>query len=124
MRSSSPSHSWRSMVLAALLSAAAAAWAGAPAKKPVPRHTLSGTITGLAPGHHAVVRANKHSSKETHTASTRADGTYTLRGLTPGSYTVRPSHPRYTFFPSFASVVVRDSDRVDINFRAKPLPPR
>jgi hypothetical protein len=103
---------------------AASAWAGAPAKKPVPRHTLSGTITGLAPAHHTVVRANKHSSKETHTSSTRADGAYTLRGLTPGSYTVRPSHPRYTFFPSFASVVVRDSDRVEINFQAKPLPPR
>jgi hypothetical protein len=98
-------------------------WAVAPAKKPVEHHTLSGTVSGLAPGHHAMVKANKVYSKEIHTTTTRPDGGYTLRGLTPGSYTVRPSHSGYHFYPNFHSVVVRDSDRVGIDFTAAPTAP-
>jgi len=108
---------------AALALAAGPTGAAAPPPKPLPRHTLSGTVTGLKPGHHAVVRANKAYGKEIHTTSTRAGGGYILRGLSPGSYTVRPSHPRYRFHPNFHSVVVTGSDRVDVDFHATFIPP-
>jgi len=122
MRSWNHPRSWLAMVLL-LAVAASPAWAAVPQNKPVPRSTLSGTVSGLAPGHHAVLKANKVYSKEVHTTYTRGDGAYTLRGLTPGSYTVRPSHPRYYFTPNFRSVVVRDQDRVDIDFEAHPKAP-
>jgi len=113
----------RALALTAAALLLSPAWAAVPQNKPVPRSTLSGTVSGLAPGHHAVLKANKVYSKEVHTTYTRGDGAYTLRGLTPGSYTVRPSHPRYYFTPNFRSVVVRDQDRVDIDFEAHPKAP-
>jgi hypothetical protein len=103
----------------------APAWAAsAPPKKPIPRHTLNGTVAGLAPGHHALIKATKAYGRETHTSSTRGDGGYTLRGLTPGSYTVRPSHTRYHFVPSFRTVLVRVSDVEGVDFTAHPHPTR
>jgi len=100
------------------------AFAAAPQKKPVERYTVSGTVTGLAPGARAVIKANKVYPKEIHTTSTRADGSYTLRGLTPGNYTVRPSHARHHFQPNFHSVAVRGADKDGIDFKAIPNAPK
>jgi hypothetical protein len=92
-------------------------------RPPVPRFEVSGHVAGMAPGHHALVRAT---GREPHSATARADGTYILRGLRPGSYTVRPSHPGYYFTPNYHSVGVTNHDLGDVNFVAhpRPLPPR
>jgi hypothetical protein len=92
-------------------------------RPPAPRHEVVGHIAGMAPGHHAVLRA---AGRERHAATARADGTYVLRGLRPGSYTIRPSHPRYHFTPDFRSVAITNHDVGNVNFVAhlRPLPPR
>jgi hypothetical protein len=92
-------------------------------RPPVPRFEVSGHVAGMASGHHALVRAT---GREPHSATARADGTYILRGLRPGSYTIRPSHPRYHFTPDFRSVAITNHDVGNVNFVAhlRPLPPR
>ena len=88
---------------------------------PPPRYTISGHIAGLASSHHARVAATAN-NKPTRTATTQAEGSYTLRNVAPGSYSIRPTRSGYTFSPSFRTVAVTTADRVDIDFVAHPLP--
>lgn len=93
-------------------------------KAPPPaKYTVTGTITGLAPSHHAQVKtsSNNHPPR---TATTQTEGIYTLRNVVPGSYTVRPSRAGYAFSPTFRTVAVTTADRDGIDFVARPLPAR
>ena len=88
---------------------------------PPPKYTISGHITDLASSHHARVAATAN-NKPARTATTQADGSYTLRNVAPGSYSIRPTRSGYTFSPSFRTIAVTTVDRVDIDFVAHPLP--
>ena len=52
------------------------------------------------------------------TATTAADGTYSIGGLTAGTYTVRPRLAEYTFDPTTTQVTVNetDGDAPDVDF--------
>jgi hypothetical protein len=84
---------------------------------PVPKFTISDTITGLGPNHRATV---KTSGKAVRTTTTRADGNYTLNNMERGSYSVRPSHTGYHFSPSFHTAAVTTQDLTSVNFTASP----
>jgi hypothetical protein len=58
-----------------------------------------------------------------HSAPTAADGTYTISGLSPGSYRVSPTLAGCTFRPTFRLVKVLAADVVGINFAANAIPP-
>jgi hypothetical protein len=81
------------------------------------KFTISGTIAGLGPNHHATVRT---SGKAVRTATTRDDGSYTLQNMERGSYTVRPSHLNYHFNPSFHTAAVTTQDLTSVDFTASP----
>ncbi len=101
-----------------LLSYLAAAPAAA---QPLPRHEITGRVSGLIVPHHVVVRT---SGRGNHTTTTHADGVYILRGLRPGTYTVRPVDRRYRFSPTFHTVAITNHDVHEVDFVAHPLPPR
>jgi len=88
---------------------------------PLPRHEITGRVSGLGVPHYVVVRA---SGRQNHTTTTHADGVYILRGLRPGTYTVRPVDRRYRFSPTFHTVAITNHDVHEVDFVAHPLPPR
>jgi hypothetical protein len=65
-------------------------------RPPIPRYEVTGHIAGMGPNHRAVIRAT---GRATHSATAHPDGTYILRAMARGSYTIRPSHPGYRFAP-------------------------
>jgi hypothetical protein len=90
-------------------------------KRPVVHYIMEGQIDGLEANHHATIRIT---GKEPHTASTKNDGTFTIRSVEPGSYTVRPQRTGYRFSPTFRTVAVRDHNVGGISFTAHRLPPK
>lgn len=103
--------------------AAAALFAAAGGPHPLPRFTIEGHVAGLGPAHHAVLDFSSP-GKPHRRVTTHDDGTYILRNVVPGSYSVRPSHSGYRFSPSFRTVAVTSHDRTNIDFTAHPLPHR
>jgi hypothetical protein len=91
------------------------------AKGPVRRFEIQGRIAGSQPGHVVVV---KTTGKGQHTATTRSDGTFVLRGVLPGSYSVRPQSQRYHFTPAFRTVAVTTQDAQSVNFTAHAVEPK
>jgi hypothetical protein len=91
-----------------------------PAKAP-PKYIVSGTITDMGPTHRARVVATS-SGKPDHSITMAADGTFTLKNVPPGSYTVRPSHALYNFSPTFRTVAVTDHDLTVLPFKAMLVP--
>jgi len=91
------------------------------AKGPVQRFEIHGHIAGYQPGHVVVV---KTSGKGQHSASTHSDGTFVLRGILPGSYSVRPQSQHYHFSPAFRTVAVTTHDVRSVNFTAHPVEPK
>ncbi len=87
----------------------------------IPRYEVSGHIAGMAPNHRAVIRAT---GRAAHSATAHPDGTYMLRAMARGSYTIRPSHPGYRFTPIFRTVAITNHDIASVDFVAHPLPPR
>lgn len=90
-------------------------------KPPVVRYVIEGEISGLEGNHHAAIRVT---GTEQRSASTRNDGTFTVRSVRPGSYTVRPQRTGYRFSPTFHTVAVHNHDVGGITFTAHRLPPR
>lgn len=91
------------------------------AAAPPQRFDMNGHVAGYQPGHVVVVRT---SGKGQHSASTHADGTFVLRALLPGSYTVRPQSQYYHFTPAFRTVVVTTHDVQGVNFTAHLAQPK
>jgi hypothetical protein len=92
----------------------------APTKAP-PKYVVSGTITGMGPTHRARV-AFTSNGKSDRFVTTTADGTFTLKNVLPGSYSVRPSHALYSFSPTFRTVAVTDHDMTVLPFNATMHP--
>ncbi len=91
-------------------------------KESPPRFEVQGYIEGFVKGRPAVVRLT---GKTERSASVRPDGTFLLRGLPPGRYTVRPESRHYRFSPSFHTVGLTHHDIAGLKFVAHPLdPPR
>lgn len=91
------------------------------AQRPLVRHyTVSGHISGLGT-HHALVRMTRPRVPG-HTASTHEDGSFTLRTVAPGTYTIRPSHASFTFSPTFRTVAVTSHDVDGVHFTAHAKP--
>jgi hypothetical protein len=90
------------------------------AAAPPQRFEINGHVAGHQPGHVVVIRTT---GKGQHSASTHADGTFVLRGLLPGSYTLRPQSQHYHFAPVFRTVVLTTHDLHEVNFTAHPAQP-
>ena len=103
------------------LAALAASQPKGKTKGAVQRFEIQGHIAGYQPGHVVVVRT---SGKGQHSASTHSDGTFVLRGILPGSYTLRPQSQHYHFSPAFHSVAVTTHDVQSVNFTAHPVEPK
>jgi hypothetical protein len=108
---------WIVLVAAAL----AAAPPKAKAKAPAERFEINGDIAGYQKGHVVVIRT---SGKGQHSASTHADGTFVLRALPPGSYTLRPQSQYYHFTPTFRTVAVTTHDVQGVSFTAHVAQPK
>lgn len=91
------------------------------AKPPVVRYEIHGQIDGLENNHRATVRMT---GRETRSATTRTDGTFTFKSVKPGSYTLRPQRAGRRFSPTFRTVAVRNHDVTGVSFTAHRLPPK
>ncbi|MEW6160133.1 MAG: carboxypeptidase-like regulatory domain-containing protein [Verrucomicrobiota bacterium] len=76
-----------------------------------PPFTIQGQVTGYRSSGGVVVEAG------TSTATVGPTGTYFLRGLAPGNYTVTPNAPGIVFVPKNRDFAV-GPDRIGANFRA------
>jgi len=75
-------------------------------------YSISGTVSGdVQQGVAVAVDA-------THSATTDANGNYTISGLADGTYTVTPTLAGYTFTPATASATVSGADVTGIDFTA------
>lgn len=93
-----------------------------PQKRPVRHYTVSGDISGLGT-HRALVKMTR-SHGPGHSASTHEDGSFILRTVAPGTYTIRPSHASFNFSPSFRTVAVTSHDVDGVHFTAHEKPRR
>jgi hypothetical protein len=98
-------------------------FAAPPPQKAPPRYTVSGRIAGLETAHHARIVLSA-ANKPNRSATTLADGTYIIRNVPPGSYSVRPAHALYRFSPTFHTAAVTSHDVINIDFTASRLPPK
>jgi hypothetical protein len=80
------------------------------------RHLMNGHVYGLQPGHHATIHA---SGPTTRTATTLSDGTWEIKNMVPGVYTVTATRTNYTITPDHHTVDVNNSDKHGINFNAQ-----
>jgi hypothetical protein len=92
-------------------------------QKAPPRYTVSGRIAGMEAAHRARIVLST-ANKPNRSATMLADGTYEVRNVPPGSYTVRPAHALYSFSPSFHTAAVTTHDVINIDFTARRLPPK
>ena len=83
-----------------------------------PVYTISGQVTDVDLNPIASVNV---ATEAEHTATTAADGHYTLTGLTAGTYRITPSKQGYTFLPTSRTVSV-PPDAVSQDFIALPSP--
>lgn len=76
---------------------------------------VSGLISGLAGNDHVVVSMT---GDQTHRATTRVRGLFSIADIEPGLYTITPIHSRYTFHPAKMVVNISDDSIKDIRFKA------
>ncbi len=81
----------------------------------VEKYSMRGNVSGLDHGHHVTI---KLTGKLPRSVSTREDGSFEVRNLPPGTYTVRPVHSRYVFSPTFSTVAVTNHDKEVRGFKA------
>jgi hypothetical protein len=79
----------------------------------VPTFSISGTVTQNGTGLAGVTVSAGGSS-----STTAANGTYTIPGLSSGSYTVTPSRSGFTFTPASQNVNVSGANVGGVNFTA------
>jgi hypothetical protein len=92
---------------------------GAP--PPLRHFEITGHIGGLGPHHATVYLTAPH--RPSHSATTRDDGSFIIRNVVPGSYTLRPRNPRFRFSPPAHGVGVSNHDVHGVRFEAHELPP-
>jgi hypothetical protein len=84
-----------------------------------PTYSISGTVSGDVPLSDVTITLSGYAAQ---TIKATADGTYSVSGLVPGSYTVTPSLSGYTFSPDSTDVTVVDATMPDNNFVGTPVP--
>jgi hypothetical protein len=78
-------------------------------------YSISGTVKTASGG--VITGATVTlSGTATATATVDASGNYTFTGLAPGSYTVTPSNPGYSFTPVSKKVTVNNANIISLNF--------
>jgi hypothetical protein len=95
------------------------AGAGAGAAQSSERFEMTGRVTGLEAAHRATIRA---SGPRSYSATTRADGTWSIQNVFPGIYNVNATHSRYRISPEFHRADLSHHDVHNLNFHADPLP--
>lgn len=81
----------------------------------VEKYAMRGHVSGLEHGHRVSI---KLTGKLSRSVSTREDGSFEVRNLPPGTYTVRPVNARYIFSPTFSTVAVTNHDKDVRDFKA------
>lgn len=81
----------------------------------VEKYSLSGHVSGLDHGHRVSI---KLTGKLPRSVSTREDGSFEVRNLPSGTYTVRPVHSKYVFSPTFSTVAITNHNMEVHDFKA------
>ena len=103
-----------------LLTAALTLGATAPKSEknaPPAKYDITGHIAGISADYRAKLTLSGN-HKPTRSITAQADGSYAFRGVAPGSYTLRPSHAKFTFSPSFHTVAITNHDVPNVTFTA------
>lgn len=103
-----------------LLTAALALGATPPAgeKNPPPaKYDITGHIADISADFRAKLTLSGN-RKPARTIAAQADGSFAFRNVGPGSYSLRPSHAKFTFSPSFHTVAITNHDVPNVNFTA------
>ena len=80
------------------------------------RRTMSGRVYGLRSGHHASVHVHGPANG---TVITRSDGTWEMKNLPPGIYSVSVTRGGYSFSPVDRSIDLRNHDVHNVNFSGR-----
>jgi len=80
------------------------------------RRSMTGRIYGLRAGHHATVHVHGPTNSA---ASTRSDGTWEIKNLPAGVYSVSVTRSGYTFTPVDRSIDLRLRDAHGVNFTGR-----
>lgn len=89
-------------------------------KKPasqVQKYSITGHIAELSADYRAKLSISGN-HKPTRTITAQADGSFAFRDVGPGSYSIRPTHPKFSFSPTFHTVAITDHDVGSVNFTA------
>lgn len=103
-----------------LLASALALGATAPGGEkntPPAKYDITGHIADISADYRAKLTLSGN-HKPARTVTAQADGSYAFRSVAPGSYTLRPSHAKFTFSPSFHTVAVTNHDVPNVAFTA------
>lgn len=84
---------------------------------PPAKYDITGHIADISADFRAKLKLSG-TNKPTRTITAQADGSYAFRGIPPGSYTLRPSHAKFTFSPSFHTVAITNHDVPNVAFTA------
>lgn len=84
---------------------------------PPANYDITGHISDLSADYRAKLTLSGN-RKPTRTITAQADGSYAFRSVGPGSYTLRPSHAKFTFSPSFHTVAITNHDVPNVDFTA------
>lgn len=80
------------------------------------RHSISGTVSGVAGANIAL------SGAASKTATADASGHFQFTDLEDGTYTLAPSLSGYSFDPACTTVVLSGADRAGVDFSGSPVP--
>jgi hypothetical protein len=83
----------------------------------VEKYSITGHIAKLSADFRATLKMSGN-RKPTRTITAQADGSFAFRSVGPGSYTIRPSHPKFSFSPTFHTVAVTTHDVGPVAFTA------
>ncbi|MBL0313624.1 MAG: DUF2012 domain-containing protein [Holophagaceae bacterium] len=103
-----------------LLTTALALGAAAPKGEkntPPANYDITGHIADISADYRAKL-ALSGNRKPTRAITAQADGSFAFRNVSPGSYSLRPSHAKFTFSPAFHTVAITNHDVPNVNFTA------
>ncbi|MCS7316644.1 MAG: carboxypeptidase-like regulatory domain-containing protein [Bryobacterales bacterium] len=88
----------------------------------VTKFSVRGRVRGIEPRQYVWVRFQGRNA--TRSVSTKPDGSFEIRDLLPGTYSVKPEMPGYAFTPASRTVNLKAGDVEGIEFQARRLPRR